>query len=618
MRTLAGNLLQAWRLVFKAARVWTLGWIGIVVLQGLLPVAAVLLTRPLVNGIAEAIGTQGASESVRQTLVLAAAYGVVVLTIEFLQIGSDWVRTGLSELVQDYTKKLIHAQAVAVDLAFYESPEYYDQLYRAGSDASSRPLALLESTGSLVQNLLTLVGIAIILVPYGIWIPLALVLSTLPALYITLSFNRRYHRWWRESTPNRRWSQYYDVMLTHGDAAAELRLFGLGDHFQSAYQSLRHGLRTENLKQLKSQSLARAAASILSFLLFAGVMLTMVWRVLNGLATPGDLALFYSAFNNGQSLMRGLLTNIALIYQNTLFLGNLFEFLALQPTVVEPPNAKSPTELEHAIAFREITFRYAAGQRPALDNFDLTIPAGKVVAIVGPNGAGKSTLVKLLCRLYDPERGSIELDGSDLRSLSLDALREMITILFQHPVPYHATAGENISIADLALAPDPSEIRAASQRAGAHELIMRLPRGYDMMLGKWYADGIELSAGEWQRIALARAYIRRAKIILLDEPTSFMDSWSEADWFDRFRELAEGKTAILITHRFTVAMRADVIHVMNEGRIVESGTHSELMARGGLYAQSWDSQLQVAVNVTRENLPRVPGLDHFAPLVSSS
>jgi len=591
----ARNVWRAWLLVYRAAPLWTIGWIALALLQGFVPVVTVYLTRPLVNSLVATINSGGAQALLYQTLLLAVLYGALLVAIELFQVAAGWIRTGLAEIVQDHTKRLIHTKSAAVDLAFYHSPEYYDRLYRAGTDASTRPLALLESTGSLLQNALTLVGIAALLAPYGAWIPLALVVSTLPALYIVFVFNRRTHRWWNESTPKRRWSLYFDAMLTHGDAAAELRLFDLGPHFQDAYQALRQTLRGENLRLVQQQSIARVLAALFSVLVFGGVMLWMLWRALNGLATLGDLALFYQAFNSGQNLMRALLNNLGELYRSTLFLGNLFEFLELEPQVRESSSPLSPpASLRQGLTLRNVTFRYAPSQRPALENFSLAIPPGKIVAIVGPNGAGKSTLIKLLCRFYDPQSGAIELDGINLQEFSLAALRKMISVLFQEPVPYHATARENIALADLAAAPTDAEIESAARSAGAHELIARLPRGYDMLLGKWYADGIELSAGEWQRIALARAYLRRAQIILLDEPTSFMDSWSEADWFDRFRALAQGRTALLITHRFTVAMRADIIHVMDGGHIVESGSHAELVARGGLYAQSWRAQMQSA------------------------
>jgi ATP-binding cassette subfamily B protein len=322
-------------------------------------------------------------------------------------------------------------------------------------------------------------------------------------------------------------------------------------------------------------------------------MAWMFWRTLQGSATLGDLALFYQAFQRGQGLLRSLLENLGNIYANTLFLGNLFEFLHL-PSQVRSTNSSVVQQpgLKKGICFHQVSFCYPNSDRCVLQDFNLTIPVGQVVAIVGANGAGKSTLLKLLCRFYDPHAGAIAFDGRDIRDLPIEELRQMITVLFQWPVPYQASAAQNITFGDVGMANGTAQLEFAARSAGAHEVIATLPRGYDTVLGKWFADGTELSVGQWQRLALARAFFRQAPILILDEPTSALDSWAETDWFDRFRSLAKGRTAIIITHRFPIARRADVIHVMDAGRIVESGKHDDLIAVGGLYARSWVAQMR--------------------------
>jgi ATP-binding cassette subfamily B protein len=548
--------------------------------------------RSLVDSLVATLGTGADWESVSPTLILVALMAGILLLTEFLRSAISWIRTAQSELVQDYISALIHRQSIAADLAFYELPDYYDRLHRARSDASYRPVALLESIGSLLQNSITLVAMIAVLIPYSPWLPAALLVSTLPAFYVVLRYTLRQHQWRLRTTADERRTWYYNWLITSGETAAELRLFNLGNHFQSVYQRLRQRLRKERLQLATQQSLAELGAGIIALLVTGAALAWVVWQAFQGRVTLGDLTLFYQAFNQGQRLMRSLLENVSQLYANSLFLGNLFEFLALKPQVLDPPNPiPVPIALKKGIRFHQVTFRYPGSERLALCNFNLTIPAGKIVAIVGTNGAGKSTLIKLLCRLYDPEAGCIELDGIDLRDLPLLEFRHLISALFQQPVHYNATVAENIALGNITAAPSKDAIAGAAQAARANSFIDRLPRSYDTLLGKWFVDGTDLSGGEWQRLALARAFLYQAPIIVLDEPTSAMDPWAEADWLQQFRLLATGRTAVIITHRFTTAMRADIIHVMAEGQIVESGSHRDLLAFGGLYAQSWKTQI---------------------------
>jgi ATP-binding cassette subfamily B protein len=602
LRKAAGQLRylpRALALVWAAARRWTTAWAALLAVQGLLPLAIVYLTRPLVNRTIAAVKAGGAWESVRPALIVVVAMAAVTLLAELLRTTIGWVRTHQSELVQDHINGLIHRKSVEADLAFYDSPEFYDHLHRARLEASYRPVMLLESLGGLLQNGITLAAMLAVLVPFGLWLPLALFASTLPALYVALRYTVRQHEWRLRTTADERRTWYYDWLLTSREAASELRLFALGDRFQAEYRSLRARLRGEKLELATGQALAELGAGALAIVLTGGCMVAMVWRAVRGLITLGDLALFYQAFQQGLRLMRSLLDNVGQLYYNSLFLGNLFEFLALEPTVLSPPSPQpAPVALRIGIRFQNVTFRYPGSPEPVLRDFTLDIPAGRVVAFVGPNGAGKSTFVKLLCRFYDPDQGRIELDGADLRDLPIEELRRRITVLFQEPVRYNATVRENVALGDAQGSPGAAEIEAAAAAAGADEVAARLPDGYNSLLGKCFNDGVELSTGEWQRVALARAFLRRAPILILDEPTSAMDPWAEANWISRFRSLAAGRTAILITHRLTTAMRADVIHVMSGGKVVESGAHEELLSRGGLYAQSWLAQSAIPA-VTR-------------------
>ncbi|HKV36261.1 MAG TPA: ABC transporter ATP-binding protein [Pyrinomonadaceae bacterium] len=589
------NLPRALALVWEVARPWTIAWVVLLILQGVLPAAIVYLTKLVVDSVVEALKSGSSSVAMRPVVVLLLLLGGVLLLMEVVRNAINWVREVQAELLQDHITSLIHKKSVTVDLAFYELSDYYDHLHRARVEARYRPVALLGNLGALLQNSITLIAMGAILIPLGPWLALALLLSTLPAFYVVVHYAVAEYEWRQRTTADDRRVWYYDWLMTAGEAAAEIRLFGLGKYFLSLHEGLRTRLRGERLHLTRRQGLAELAASLLALIVMGAALGWMVWRALHGFVTLGELALIYVAFNQGQGLVRTLLENAGQIYSNSLFLGNLFEFLALKPLVSD--GSHNISEVESGISFKDVSFRYPDATGKALDDFTITIPQGKIVAIVGPNGAGKSTLLKLLCRFYDPDNGRIEIDGRDLRDMPVENLRRLITVLFQQPTHYNATVRENVLYGDPELQASDAEVEEAIRAAGAEEIVARLPQQEQTLLGRWFAGGTELSVGEWQRIALARAFLRRAPIIILDEPTSALDPWAEADWLERFRELAIGRTSIIITHRFTTAMHADVIHVMDQGRIVESGSHQLLLAHTGLYAESWSRQMMSVQSV---------------------
>lgn len=606
----------ALRLAWKAAGGWTLAWISLLFVQGLLPAAIVYLTKWLVDSVAAAVGNGVAWSNVASVLFPAALMAGLMLLQRILGSLTSWIRTAQAELVQDHIKGLIHEKAARVDYGFYESADYYDQLEQANSQASGRTLSLMQNLGGVLQGTVSLLSIAAILFSYSIWLPVALIVSTLPAFPILLHHNRKYHTWWKRMTENRRWAQYFDVMLTLQSAAAEVRINNLGPFFTSSYQKLRKRLRTERLTLMRKQAVANLGAAAITLLVTGLTMAWIVWRSLRGLATLGDLALFYQAFNQGQTMMSTLLRNAGEIYTNTLFLEHLFNFLEQESNVLDPDRpAVFPASPTQGWRFEEISFTYPGNERPALENFSLHVPAGKIVAIVGENGAGKSTLIKLLCRFYDPDKGRITIDGIDIRDLAQQDLRRHISVMFQFPVRYQTTAAENIKLGDLDADHGPDEVERAARAAGAHDLIMRLPDQYNTLLGRWFAHGSELSGGEWQRVALARAFLRKAPIVVLDEPTSFMDTWAEQEWLKRFKHLVAGRTALIITHRFTTALQADIIYVMDRGHLVESGTHEELLDLGGRYATSWNAQMQTRNN---DEDHEAPGVDPSRPALDEA
>lgn len=584
-----GLIRRAFALVWDSAGRWTVALFALLIVQGLLPAAVLPISKWIVDAITVALEQGASAETVRPVMF----YGGLLAGIFLLQrvFGSlnTWISTAQSELVQDHVRRLIHDKASTIDYGFYEHGEYYDMLMRADSQASSRILSLLQNVGVLISNGITLVTIAVMLLAYTFWLPAMLVLSTLPALAVVMRHNRIYHKWWRHTTPLHRWTGYYNGLLTQRSSAAEIRMLQTSSVFGARYQELRKQLRKERLDLVRRQLMASFGAALLGLVILGGAMIWMLNRALKGVGTLGDLALFYQAFNQGQMLMQTLMSSTGQIYTNTLFLKDLFEFLDQRKLLHDPETpVPVPPKVRDAVVFEGVTFSYPGTNQPALENFSLRIPAGKVVAIVGENGAGKSTLSKLLCRFYDPDEGRILWDGVDLRAFSQAELRRAISIMFQMPVQYQATVGENIAIGQRDVTPE--KVREAAQGAGIEERIQRLPHGYDTMLGRLFAEGTDLSGGEWQRIALARAFLQQSPLLILDEPTSFMDSWAEQAWLERFRLLVQGRTAVVITHRFSAAMQADLIFVMRRGHVIEAGTHEELLRSSGFYAASWEAQ----------------------------
>ncbi len=621
-RRLLAYVPKALELVWNGAARWTLVWGALLVVQGLLPGASVYLTKWVLDAASEAIGKGVAWSNVQLIVVPGGLMALVLLLQQLTQAANGWVQTAQSEHVADYIQKLIHDQAGSLDLAFYESSDYYDTLNQASSRASSKSLEVLRQLGSFLQNGITLLTIAVILIPYGLWIPLVLIFSTLPALYVVVKHNRKYHDWWERRTMDQRRARYYDMMLTYDFAAQEIRAFDLGDHFTEAYSDLRDWLRGERIELHKNKSLATVGAGLTALAAMGAVMGLMVWRAMRGLATIGDLGMFYRSFREGQGLMRSLLRNAGKLYTNAMFLEHLFDFLSFEPTIQDPdaPRDASPVPQE-TITFDNVSFRYPETDEHVLENFSLTLSAQQVTAVVGKNGAGKTTLSKLLARLYDPQRGHVRIDGIDIREYRVEALRDQVTTLFQRPMRYQATVAQNIAMGDVDRERSRDAIEEAARKAMIHDAILELPGGYDTQLGHWFEGGTDLSGGQWQRIALARAYYRDAPLVILDEPTSAMDSWAENEWLKSFGRLVdEGRTAFIITHRFTTAMHADIIHVMDDGEIVESGTHEGLLDQDGHYAESWRAQVKhgwrASDDFESENDPIAPSLAPDNPLQS--
>ena len=583
------------RLAQEAAGRWTLVWAMLLLAQGLLPALILYLTKHVVDGLVAALSAGTGWSGAVPVFVPAAFMGLVTLAALLLGVTARWIQERQAGLLQDHISGLIHARSAVVRMQFYDFPEFFDHLHRARQEAGYRPAQLLGALGALFQSGTTVCAVAAALTLHGGWVlPVVLLLSTAPSLWSTIANSLRRQQWQHGATKVERWARYYDYLLTEREPAAEMRAFHLTARFSQAFQALRSRLRRERLELLRWEGV-RELLGLLVGLGVVGVAAAWVMNeALNGGVTAGTLAMFYAAFVQGQGAMRSALANVAKLFTNSLFLGHLFAFLDLETETTssgtDADAGGGESSLTEGIHFESVDFSYPGSSRATLSDLTLTIPAGKTVAIVGPNGAGKSTLFKLLCRFYEPQTGHILIDGQNIAERTPFEIRRTISVLFQDPVRYSATVEESVALGDATPHPSPIRIRGAVAAGGAEAVVERLAQGYDTLLGKEFENGAELSGGEWQRIALARALIRPAPILLLDEPTSAMDSWAEAEWYDRLREATVGRTTIIITHRFTTAMRADVIHVMDKGRIVESGSHDELVAAGGSYAISWARQ----------------------------
>ena len=597
-----GYAREALSFIWEAAPGWTVAWIVLLAFSGTLPAITVYLTKLVVDTFAQAIGQGVGWETVRAVAGPAVAMAGVLLFQRIASGLQEWVSVGQSEHVTDFLKERLHERAAAADYAFYESSAYHDLLEQANTQASTRVLQLTRDGGSFIQATIGFLSLGFVLIQYGWVVPALLVAGAVPAFLVLIRYNRIQHTWWQESTPRRRLSQYYDLMLTVDAGAAELRMNRLGHFFRHRYQLVRRALRNERLDILRRQLTGRFVATLFALVATGAAMGWVALAALRGEATLGDLALFYTAFNQGQSMLGSVLGSVGQLYTNTLFLEQVFAFLNQENEIRDPENPHPfPAQLRSGVVFDNVTFTYPGASEPALENFSLEIPAHKMIAIVGENGAGKSTFIKLLCRFYDPSDGRVLIDGRDIREYEIEELRRRISVMFQFPMKYQMTARENIALGnlpaealDLEAGGSLEDVRQAARKAGASGFLEAMPRQYETLLGRWFAGGTELSGGEWQRVALARAFLRRAPLIILDEPTSFMDSWAENEWIQRFKSMVEGRTALIITHRFTTAMQADVIHVVQDGHIVESGTHGQLLRLGGKYASSWTTQMERA------------------------
>ena len=591
-----GHLLaRAFLLVWESAPGWTAASLALVAAQGLLPLASLYLMKLLVDALAAAFGASPAASSGAPSaaatpvlIVLSFAAGVAVLEVLSRTLAS-YVAEAQTQTVIDHLADIVHAKSAALDLSYFEDPQYYDMLHRAQEEAGWRPTYLVSSMLQAAQAAISLIGLAGLLLSFNWAVALVLFLASIPSALVRLRFAGRLYTWHRTRTADERLSWYQHSLLTDGQYAKEVRMLDLAPMLARRFRELRARLRGERLGiargRVAADSIAQGGATLATFATYGVLAVGTVRRAI----TVGGFVMYYQAFQRGQGWLRDVLNNLADLYEDSLFLGDLFDFLDLQPKTAGgaslaprlAPAAGAPRE---GIVFDRVSYAYPGSTRKALDDVSFVIPPGQHAALVGENGSGKTTIVKLLCRLYDPTEGRITIDGVDLRECDPSALRRRVTVMFQDYARYQLTARENIGFGDVEAMADEGRVAEAAGRAGADSVIEALPKRYDTTLGRWFEGGVELSTGDWQRVALARAFLREAEIVVLDEPTSALDAKVEHEVFARLRELASDRTAVFISHRMSTARLADCIYVLAHGKIVEEGSHEELDARGGTYA----------------------------------
>jgi ATP-binding cassette subfamily B protein len=567
--------------------------LALLVVQGTLPLLSLYFMKLVVDTVTTGLAAPNKGVAFGQVALLIGLMGVVTLVGALCRSMAGLVSEAQAQVVTDHVSDILHAKSIEVDLEYYESSQYYDTLHRAQQEAPYRPTRIVNGLAQVGQNGVSLLAMAGLLFSFHWGVAAILFAAVVPGVLVRLRYAGKMYRWQRQRTPAERQAWYFHWLLTGDVHAKEVRLFDLGSLFMRRFRDLRQQLRRERLEITTRRSLAELVTQASATLAVFGSYAFITYRTVQGTITLGDLVMYYQAFQRGQGFLQEMLGGLAGLYEDNLFLSNLYEFLDLKPKVVEPHHPRPvPQPMQTGIVFDHVSFQYPTGTRKVLEDITLTIRPGEHVALVGENGAGKTTLIKLLCRLYDPTEGTITFDGFDLRQFATAALRREISVIFQDYARYHLTARENIWFGDVDLPPDDERIVAAARHSGADGVITGLPQGYETTLGKWFEDGEELSIGEWQKVALARAFLRAAQIIVLDEPTSALDAQAEYEVFKKFRQLAEGRTAILISHRFSTVRLADHIYVLDNGRISESGTHDELVRRGGMYARLFETQAQ--------------------------
>ena len=587
-------------LVWEAAPWLLIAMIALCLIDGVIPVVGAYISSDLLNAVQLLIGNTASGSiaedifiTMKPLILLFLAYFIYLFAKKIFNRISSTVTGIAGELVVNHIKLKIINKAREVDLRSFDRPEFYEKLENANREAGMRPLHILTATFNVISAFISAISFVVVIAMLSPWAPLVIILAALPGAAVNFIYRNRNFRYMRFHSKERREMNYYSSLMVNKDHAKEIKLHGLGNTFTEKYKSVfaRYyaGLKSLLIKEGVMQIVVGLVSTLVNCALFIFVAYNVIFY--DGMI--GDYSLYTGALTSITGYVSTLLTATATIYEGTLFINNMIEFMQEKPTVIpsiaEPVIAKKG--VHHTIEFKNVSFGYPGTGRNVLNNINLTFETGSSIVLVGLNGAGKTTLIKLLTRLYDPTEGVILLDGRDIREYDVESLYDLYGIIFQDFGKYAETAAENIQFGDIRRDHKRADVIRAAEQGDADGFIERLPRGYDTPLTRMFEDdGIELSGGQWQKLSVARAFYKESDILILDEPTAALDAIAEREVFDRFSELAEGKLTVFVSHRLSSAVTADQIVVLDGGRVVEIGSHSELMALGGTYCLLFTTQ----------------------------
>jgi ATP-binding cassette subfamily B protein len=558
------------------------------VFSSVMPVVLLWITKLIIDGIVHA---RVAHEWVHRGFwwLVAAEFSLAVLN-SILVRTIDYSDSLLADKYTRYVSVRVMTHAASLDLMAYEDPVFYDRLERARVQATDR-LVMIQAIGRLVQQVITTVTLSVSIMLFSPWLMLLLIAGVVPAFlgeshFALLGYAKNFRQ-----TPIRRQLDYLRVLAGSKEAAKELKLFGLKDFLRGRFTKLSDQIYEEDIALQRRKLVAGSLLSMIGTMGYYSAYVYVIWRTLAGVLSIGTLTFLTGAIQQASSNIQQIFSTLAAIGDQALFLTDLMAFFEMKPTIRSKPNAlPAPRPITQGIEFRNVCFNYPGNSRLVLDHINFQLHTKERLALIGENGEGKTTIVKLMTRLYDPTEGQILLDGIDLREYDLEDLHHEMGVIFQDFMRYEMTARENIAVGRVEQIDNLELLQHASQKSMADAVIERLPLGYNQMLGRRFDQGVDLSGGEWQKVALARAYLRDAQVLILDEPTAALDARSEFEVFRRFSELTAGKMALFISHRFSTVRAADRILVLANGKIAEEGTHDELSSLGGRYAEMFEMQ----------------------------